>query len=552
MIAPESVTKFAPIQPDPKGGKTITQYDMYSICDEYGGVGLLKFDFLGLTNLSVLADSVQRVKTRLGVDIDLERIPQDDKKVYDMLSRGETLGVFQMAGSGMTAYLKDLKPTVVTDLNAMVALYRPGPMAFIPEYIERKKNPAKVAYLDPRMEEILKPTYGILIYQDDVMMIAVQLAGYSWGDADKFRKAMGKKIPAEMAAQKERFTAGCLEHGMKPIATKNLWEQIETFAAYGFNKSHAASYGNLAYKTAYMKANFPVDYMAAVLTADAGDVEKISETVAECTRIGIKVWPPSVNESGGNFTVIDNSNIRFGLYSIKNFGTGVGDSIVAAREGRLPAGRRGKFESVDDFLSRIPDKNLNKKSLEALIMSGALDEFGERGQLAANIETLLTYHREHIKAPSNQSSLFSSTMLGTSGKAPLRLQPAAPATMDQRLAWEKELLGLYISGHPLDKHKDKLKNQKTTIKHAKEKLKGVETVIAGFIESSQSILTKNGEKMAFLKLTDLSGDIEVVAFPRVLKENEKILAAGTCVMLKGRISDRNGQPSFVAEKAKAL
>ena len=557
VIAPESVTKYAPIQLDPKGGKTITQYDMYSIADEYGGVGLLKFDFLGLTNLSVLADSVQRVKIRLGALVDLDRIPQDDKKVYDMLARGETLGVFQMAGSGMTAYLKDLKPSVVHDLNAMVALYRPGPMAFIPEYIERKRNPSRVAYLDPRMEEILKPTYGILIYQDDVMMIAVRLAGYSWGEADKFRKAMGKKIPAEMAAQKERFTKGCLEHGMKPIATKNLWEQIETFAAYGFNKSHAASYGNLAYKTAYMKANFPVDYMAAVLTADAGDVERIAETVAECTRIGIKVWPPSVNESGGNFTVIDDpeapqagngagKNIRFGLYSIKNFGTGVADSIVAARtEG-------GKFSDIGDFLSRIPDKNLNKKSLEALIQSGALDEFGERGQLFANVETFLNYHREHMKAPSNQSSLFSSTMLGTSGPMPLKPTTAPAATMDQKLTWEKELLGLYISGHPLDKHKDKLKNQKTSIKHAKENLKGVETVIAGFVESMQPILTKKGEKMAFLKVADFSGDIEVVAFPRILKENESVLSVGSCVMLRGRISDRNGTPSFVAEKVKSL
>ena len=576
VIAPESVTKSAPIQLDPKGGKTITQYDMYSIADEYGGVGLLKFDFLGLTNLSVLADSVQRVQTRLGVDVDLDRISQDDKKVYDMLARGETLGVFQMAGSGMTAYLKELKPTVVTDLNAMVALYRPGPMAFIPEYIERKKNPARVAYLDPRMEEILKPTYGILIYQDDVMMIAVRLAGYSWGEADKFRKAMGKKIPAEMAAQKERFTAGCLEHGMKPIATKNLWEQIETFAAYGFNKSHAASYGNLAYKTAYMKANFPVDYMAAVLTADAGDVEKQAETVAECTRIGIKVWPPSVNDSNGTFTVIQSEqcipsgieggrglenpagDIRFGLYSIKNFGTGVGDSIVAARnKGGKPArpddtGRSGRFTDIADFLSRIPDRNLNKKSLEALIMSGALDELGERGQLLANVETFLNYHREHIKAPSNQSSLFSSTMLGTSGRAPLRLSAAPAATMDQKLSWEKELLGLYVSGHPLDKHKDKLKNQKTTIKHAKENLKGAETVIAGFVETVRPLLTKKGEKMAFLKLADFSGDIEVVAFPRILKEHEKILIPGSCVMLKGRVSDRNGTPSFVAEKVKAL
>ncbi len=549
VIAPEPVIHYSPIQLDPKGGKIITQYDMYSIADEYGGVGLLKFDFLGLTNLSVLADSVARVKARLGVDIDLDRIPQDDKKVYDMLSRGETLGVFQMAGGGMTSYLKDLKPTVIHDLNAMVALYRPGPMAFIPEYIERKKNPSRVKYLDPRMESILKPTYGVLIYQDDVMMMAVELAGYSWGEADKFRKAMGKKIPKEMAAQKERFTQGALEHGMKAEVARKLWEQIETFAAYGFNKAHAASYGNLAYKTAYMKANFPVDYMAAVLTADAGDVEKISETVAECVHMGIKVWPPSVNESYGNFTVVDERNIRFGLYSIKNFGTGVGDSIIAARD----AG--GVFRDIADFLSRVPDKNLNKKSLEALIMCGALDDIappdGGRGQLLANIELLLTYHREQTKAPSDQQSLFASVS-ATSGPMALKLPHAPAATMDEKLVWEKELLGLYISGHPLDKHRAKLANQKTTIKHAKENLNGVETVIAGFVENTKPLLTKNGEKMLFLKLADLSGDIEVVAFPRVFKENEKLFLAGSCLMLKGRISERNGAASFVVEKAKAL
>ena len=578
ILAPESVVNYSPIQMDPKGGKLITQYDMYSIADEYGGVGLLKFDFLGLTNLSVLADSVARVKSRFGIDIDLDKIPLDDTKVYEMLTRGETLGVFQMAGGGMTSYLKELKPTVIHDLNAMVALYRPGPMAFIPEYIQRKKNPSLVRYLDPRLEEILKPTYGVLIYQDDVMMIAVQLAGYSWGEADKFRKAMGKKVPKEMAAQKERFTAGCIQNGMKSEAAKKLWEQIETFAAYGFNKAHAASYGSLAYKTAYMKANFPVDYMAAVLTADAGDVEKIAEAVAECTRLGIKVWPPSVNESGGVFTVVggvgnplgglsqadeprgrefsaenyptpegvSRGDIRFGLYSIKNFGTGVGDSIIAARE------RSGPFKDIADFIARIPDKNLNKKSLEALIMCGALDDLGERGVLVAAIELLLTYHREHIRAPSDQGSLFASTSLGTSGPAALKLPPAAPATMDQKLAWEKELLGLYISGHPLDKHKDKLANQKTTIAHAKENLMGVETVIAGFIESVQSILTKNGERMIFLKLTDLSGGIEAVAFPRILKEHEGLLVPGACVMLKGRISERNGEASLVVEKAKAL
>lgn len=543
VMAPEPVTEYAPIQLDPKGGKTITQYDMYSIVDEYGGVGLLKFDFLGLTNLSVLADARDRVKERLGVSVDFDRIPRDDKKVYEMLTRGETLGVFQMAGSGMTSFLKELEPTVVHDLNAMVALYRPGPMAFIPEYIARKKNPSKVKYLDPRMESILKPTYGVLIYQDDLLLMAVQLAGYSWGEADKLRKAVGKKIPAEMQAQKDRFIKGSIDNGMKPAVAKELWEQIETFAAYGFNKAHAASYGNLAYQTAYMKANFPVDYMAAVLTADAGDVEKIAEVVAECSRMKIEILPPSVQESGGTFTVVDDKTIRFGLYSIKNFGTGVADSIIKARD----AG--GAFTSIADFLTRVPDKNLNRKQLESLIKSGALDQFGERGQLFANLDDLLTFHKESNAAPSDQGSLFGA---GAVARSELKLPDAAPAALADKLAWEKELLGLYISGHPLDQHKLKLAKQKP-IREVRDNFpRGVETVIAGYLETARPIVTKNGESMIFGSLSDMSGSVELVVFPRTLKEYPTLFVPGTCIMLKGKFSERNGQPSFVIDKAKAL
>ncbi|OGG63285.1 hypothetical protein A2766_00200, partial [Candidatus Kaiserbacteria bacterium RIFCSPHIGHO2_01_FULL_58_22] len=546
VIAPTSVKDFVPIQLDPKGGKTITQYDMYAVEE----AGLLKFDFLGLKNLSVLADSVARVKERLGTSVDLDKLPLDDAKTYEMLSRGETLGVFQLAGGGMTNYLTDLEPSTIHDINAMVALYRPGPMAFIPAYIERKKNPKLVRYLDPRMEPILKNSYGVITYQDDVLEIAVKLAGYSWLEADKLRKAMGKKIPAEMRAQKEKFTAGCVKHGMKKDAAQTLWEQIETFAAYGFNKSHAASYGNLAYKTAYMKANFQVDYMAALLTADAGDVEKIAETVAECKRMKIKVWPPSVQESKGNFTVIDDpsnplgqdKHIRFGLYSIKNFGTGVADSIIEARNSM-------RFENIADFLARVPDKNLNKKSLESLIMSGALDELGERGQLLSAIDMLLNYHREYANVPTNQNSLFGA---GSSPPAVLKLPTVAPATLEERLAWEKELLGLYVSGHPLDKHKARFADPAKSIKHAKERLRGVETVIAGFVESARVNMTKSGERMGFLKIADFSDAIEAIAFPRTFKEYETLLAPGACVAVKGKISERNGEVSFVVERAKAL
>ena len=540
VIAPTSVVDYSPIQIDPKGNHIITQYDMYAIEE----AGLLKFDFLGLTNLSVLADAVARVRERLQVEVDLERLPLDDAKTFEMLSRGETLGVFQLAGGGMTTYLVDLKPTTIHDINAMVALYRPGPMAFIPAYIARKKNPKLVKYLDPRMEAILKNSYGVITYQDDVLELAIKIAGYSWLEADKFRKAMGKKIPKEMAAQKKHFTEGCVAGGMKKEAVQKLWEQIETFAAYGFNKAHAASYGNLAYKTAYMKANFPVDYMAAVLTADAGDVEKIAEVVAECKRMGIKVLPPSVNESYGNFTVVDEKNIRFGLYSIKNFGTGVGDSIIEARK------NGGAFTDIAEFLTRIPDKNINKKSLESLIQCGAFDDMKiTRGELAANIDALLSFHREHLNTPKDQGLLFGAM---SAPRVSLSLHRAQPVPLETLLAWEKELLGLYVSGHPLDKHKAKFEDVKKTIKHAKEHLKGVETVIAGFIESARINMTKNGEKMGFIKLADFSDSIEVVVFPRTFKECEAIMAPGACVALKGKISDRNGESSFVVERAKAL
>ena len=395
------------------------------------------------------------------------------------------------------------------------------------------------------MEPILKNSYGVITYQDDVLELAIKLAGYSWLEADKFRKAMGKKIPAEMTAQREKFKAGCLANHVKPDVVQRLWEQIETFAAYGFNKSHAASYGNLAYKTAYMKANFPVDYMAALLTADAGNVDKVGETIAECKRMGITILPPSVNESKGTFTVVDDNTIRFGLYSIKNFGTGIADSIIVAQE-------KKPFVDITDFLARVPDKNLNKKSLESLIQSGALDELGERGVLLSNIDTLLSHQREHMSVPKDQSSLFAASS-ASMGPPTLKLVDAPAAPIEKRLEWEKELLGLYVSGHPLDKHKDVLARQRMDIKMGKEKFpRGLETVIAGFVETIRPILTKTGERMLFARIADFSDSIEVVAFPRVLKDNNGLFSVGSCIMVKGRYSDRNGEVSFIAERAKAL
>jgi DNA polymerase-3 subunit alpha len=373
-------------------------------------------------------------------------------------------------------------------------------------------------------------------------MIAIQLAGYSWLEADKFRKAIGKKIPEEMAAQKEKFQKGCLELGMKPDVVKALWEQIETFAAYGFNKAHAASYGNLAYKTAYLKANYPVDYMAALLTADAGDVERVGEIVGECKRMGITVLAPSVNESRGTFTVIDETTIRFGLYSIKNFGTGVSDSIVAARESG------GTFADVGDFLLRVADKNLNKKSLESLIQCGALDGFGERGILLGNIDTLLAYHKESAGQNEAQGSLFGAVSVRA---VPPRLAPAPSIPASQRLAWEKDLLGVYVSGHPLDEHQAKFAKVKD-IAATKAHMLGVTTVIGGLVETANTIVTKGGEKMCFLRLADYKDAIEVVIFPKTYADTKKLLESGSCILVKGKVSERNGEKSFIAEAIRTL
>ena len=549
VIAPGPLTEYTPLQYDTRGErKIITQYDMYSITDEYGGVGLLKFDFLGLRNLSIIADTVERINKIEGIKIDIENIPLDDKKTFDLLSRGETEGTFQLNGNAMTKFLMELKPSAIHDIHAMVALYRPGPMQFIPLFIERKHNPSLVTYPDPALKPILERTYGILVYQDDLLMIAHDIAGYSWGEVDKFRKAVGKKIPTEMAAQKEKFVRGCIEHsGWRESKARALWDWIEPFAAYGFNKAHSVSYGHVAYQTAWLKANFPAIYMSAVLTAESGDVEKIGVMIKECSRMGIEVLPPSINEIFSQFTVVNEKpyKIRFGLTTIKNFGQGISSAITLERK------LGGKFKDLADFLDRVKDKNLNKKSLESLIKCGALDEFGERGQLASNIDNLLGYHRERMGAPKNQDSLFG-LMIDTSTLPALRLSPGSLASQREKLLWEKELLGLYISGHPLEAYQDKLLSIKVNIEKLSDLREGTETVIAGIVEEVRDVLTKGNERMVFMRLADLSGVIEVAIFPRILDEFRPFIQPETCIAIKGKVSKRKGETSFIADKIKTL
>ena len=565
VIAPTPVYEYMPTQFDPKGGKIITQYDMYSAED----AGLLKFDFLGIRNLAILADAISLVKKFYDVNIDIEHIPLDDKKTFALLAKGKTEGLFQLNGAGMTRYLKELKPTSIHDINAMVALYRPGPMESIPEYIKRKHNPQLVKYLDPRMKKFLGESYGLIVYQDDLLFCAIELAGYNWEEADKFRKAVGKKIPKEMAAQREKFTKGIIKNGQTPEFAEKLWRLFEPFQAYGFNKAHAASYGKVAYQTAYMKAHYPVEYMASILTAESGDIEKISQIIEECRNMNIPVLPPHINESYGGFTclpakpdtAINNNNksqkIRFGFYTIKNLGTDISDAIIAERkanpahnaEGIASAGG-GKFRSITDFLDRIKHKNLNKKSMEALIKAGCMDDWGDRGIFLFNLEDMLSYNRESGKQSENQVSLFGGL---TEALPEFKLKSAPPATQAEKLLWEKELLGLYISGHPLDRIRKKLENRDMNIKKIKEEIgNGVQITIAGIIETVRQVITRNNERMAFLKIRDLTDSIEAVAFPGIFKESLNILVSEKCIALSGKVSNRNGEKSIIIEAVKEI
>jgi DNA polymerase-3 subunit alpha len=545
VIAPKPLYEYTPTQFDPKGGKVITQYDMYSIED----AGLLKFDFLGIRNLAILGDAINLVKKFYDIDIDIERIPLDDKKTFALLASGQTEGLFQLNGSGMTRYLKELKPTSIHDINAMVALYRPGPMESIPEYIKRKHNPKLVKYLDPRMKKFLSESYGLIVYQDDLLFCALEMAGYNWEEADKFRKAVGKKIPKEMAAQYQKFTKGIIDNGQTPEFAERLWKLFEPFQAYGFNKAHAASYGKVAYQTAYMKAHYPVEYMTAILTAESGDVEKISEIITECKKMNIPVLPPNINESYGGFTVIRNKNksekIRFGLYTIKNMGTDISDAIIAERK------KNGPFKSISEFLDRITHKNLNKKSMEALIKSGAMDEFADRGTLLSNLEDMLLYNKEKGKQDQNQVSLFGG--MTESASSTFKLKPGKDATQGEKLIWEKELLGLYVSGHPLDRIREKLEKREINIKKIKEEIgNGMPVTIAGIIETVRQVITKNDERMAFIKISDLTDSIEAVVFPSVFKTSIETFVPEKCIALTGKVSLRNGEKSIIIEGVKEV
>ncbi len=544
VITPTDLIDYMPLQLEPDGNRTVTQYDMYALDVNANAkaIGVVKLDLLGIRNLSILEAAVKISEKRHDVKIDIYNLPHPDKKTFKLLSEGYTFGVFQMGSSGMTRYLTDLRPNSIFDIMAMIALYRPGPMQFIPDYIKRKHNPRLVTYMDPSLEKILKRTYGILVYQDDLLTIAHDLAGYTWEEVDKFRKAVGKKIPAEMAKQKEKFIKGCMQtSGWSKAKASEIWAWIEPFAAYGFNKSHSASYAVVSYQTAYMKANFTVEFMAALMTAESGDLPTVAEGVEECKKLGIQVLAPDVNESLANFTVIDEQNIRFGLSAIKNLGSDVVSIIIQQRK------ENGRFTSIEDFVKRVQTRNFNKKSWEALAKSGALDSLGERNQLLINTEAVLEFARSENKV-TNQASLFGAELMPASK---LMLREVEPALKREKLAWEKELLGLYVSSHPLEDYAERLSRIAVPIKQIIENKMG-NTTIGGIVTRVQKILTKKGEQMAFVDLEDMSGPIEVIAFPGVFSKYPELIVDGKIILVTGKFSDKDGEPKFLADEIKEL
>ncbi|MBI2196585.1 DNA polymerase III subunit alpha [Candidatus Daviesbacteria bacterium] len=562
VIAPEEITNFTPLQKESKGDKLVSQYDMFSLVDEYGGIGLVKMDLLGIRNLSILGKAVEFVKENRGISVDLNKIPLDHKKAFELLAKGETMGIFQLEGSGMTRYVTELQPTNILDIQAMVALYRPGPMSVIPEYIARKHDPRKIKFFDPRMKEYMEQSLGLLVYQEDVLLTAINIAGYSFEEADKFRKAMGKKIPSEMARQKGKFIEGCISNGMRRAKAEELFAIIAPFAAYGFNKAHAASYAMVSYQTAYMKASFPVEFMAAVMTAESGDSDKIAAAIEECKRLGIVVLPPDVNKSGVGFSLeklkeltqadLERSlsvgesevkqGIRFGLSAIKNVGISAIESIIEAR-------KKSEFISLPDLCSRVDNRLVNRKTLESLIKAGALDHLGTRAaQLLILDQCLEESHKQNKNKLSGQVSLFGSE--DDLGDVAIKLPDVSELPLEQLLVFEKDLLGFYLHEPPY------LASLQQLTKFVSNKLSdlgdehiGKTLKLGGVIVSVKKVITKKSAKeMAFIKISDGVSSVEVVVFPKTYEECKNFLTSDQVVFIFGRVEKREEELSLIVEK----
>lgn len=559
VVSPTDLTNYAPLQHEPSGNKIITQYEFHT-CEE---IGLVKFDLLGLDNLTILGLALKVIKETTGKHVDLSTIPIDDKSTFEMLARGETMGAFQLGGSGMTKWLKELRPNRIEDIMVMIALYRPGPIANIPEYISRKNGKSKVTYLHPKMSEFLEKSYGILVYQEDILFTALTLAGYNWETVDKLRTAIGKKLPAEMAKQHEIFVQGCQDSsGISKEKAEEIWDLFVPFQGYGFNKAHAASYGMVAYQTAYLKCHYPVEYMTAWLTSKTGDSDKITEALEECKRMGIVVLPPDVNSSGIDFNIIpyekslNNQAIRFGLNAIKNVGGAAISEILKARV-------NGNFVSFCDFYLRVNGQKVNKKVIESMIKAGAMERFGRRASMVEGLDNVRQKCDLLLKQKSQgQSGLFDT--VGEDEKIsvpPDNFPDVGEYDRKVLMEFERELMGLYLTDHPLSAV-TKLLSEEVSYRIGSVNKKPADDESAlptgsvrlgGMISSIRTVVTKkSSSEMCFATLEDETGKIELVVFPKIYAVDKTLWIKDALLIVDGKLELREEQVTLLVDSAKKL
>ncbi|HEX4104320.1 MAG TPA: DNA polymerase III subunit alpha [Candidatus Paceibacterota bacterium] len=545
VIAKDILIERVPLQFAPQEKDIIiTQFEMHAIED----LGLLKIDLLGLKNLTIIEDTIRLIKELTGTTINISQIPLDDPKTFTLLRKADTTGVFQFESSGMRRYMKEIKPTGFEDLIALVALFRPGPMELIPAFIKRKNGQERISYLHPKLAPILGNTYGVGVYQEQMMQIARDLAGYTLPEADTLRKAIGKKIKSLLDEQGVKLVRGMIANGIPEKTARAIWELFPPFARYGFNKSHAACYALIGYQTAYLKANYPEEFTAALLNAEVSDIERISFLIQEAKQSGITILPPDINKSFMSFTP-EEEKIRFGLEAVKNVGTEIARAIIEERT------RRGPFKNFEEVLTRIQHKDLNKKSLESLTKAGAFDSLGiERNQALQNMDDILKFAnaaRRGGNGASSGGSLFGDTM----PVATLKLKPVAPATNAEKLTWEKELIGFYLSEHPLAAHGDRLKAAGVRPIAELALIKSDKIVVrtAGVVSKVKKIYTKSGQPMIFATIEDAAQTpLEIVVFNSVLEKTAASWVENATVVVQGRISPRDGETKMICDDVKRL
>lgn len=551
VITDKPLTEYVPLQlsSTADGEKdTVTQYAMGPIED----LGLLKMDFLGLKNLTIIQRALKTIQKTQGQTLDLDTLAPDDPASFQLLQEGKTVGVFQLESAGMRRYLKELKPTEFEDIISILALYRPGPMDSIPDFIAAKHGKKKITYIHEKLKPILEKTYGVIVTQDQVLQIAREFAGFSYAEADILRKAVGKKIKHLLEEQRQKFIEGAIKTSdVNTNTAEKVWDFIEPFARYGFNRAHAACYAMIAYHTAYLKANYPAEFMAALLTSDEGNTDRQAIEVADALSFGIEVLPPDINESFHDYTVVkqalpaDRQEIRFGLSAIKNVGHNIIEAIISERK------TNGPFQDISDVFARIKSKDLNKKSVESLAKAGAFDQLTERNAVLENIESLLTFNRTLRKTKeSGQQNLFGN--IASVAEPRIRLPHVQAATKEERLSWERELLGLYVSDHPLSEFRSELSGIAIPISEAKETPPQQKITIAGVVARMKKITTKNGKPMLFVTLEDFTTTIEALIFPSLYEKTASLWTDGRKIVLEGKLSDKDGEIKILADTAREL